>query len=254
MQGMRGRAVAVAGLLAAGLWGQSGFEVASVRANRTGARGGSFDFPPGRDRLSLTNMPLGALILVAYDITVRQLSGASELVSERYDVQAKAEKPVSPDEMRAMIRALLADRFRFAAHRESREVPVYSITVAKGGPRLRTSSGSETAALTPRIPSRASGNEAGAGHLVFRNESMSDFAWALSRMAGIGDRVVIDRTGLDGQYDFELTFAREPAPPAIPEGPSIFSAIQEQLGLRLESGKALVAFLVIDRIERPSAN
>ena len=97
--------------------------------------------------------------------------------------------------------------------------------------------------------------------MIFKNESMPDFAWALSRTAGIGDRVVVDDTGLKGNYDFELTFERDSAPagadvgePARLVGPSIFSALQEQLGLKLESKKAPVEFLIIDHIERPSEN
>jgi uncharacterized protein (TIGR03435 family) len=92
---------------------------------------------------------------------------------------------------------------------------------------------------------------------------MSDFAWALTRMAGIGDRVVVDNTGLRGNYDFDLTFGRDNPSPVGPDGrgpatrledPSIFSALQEQLGLKLESKKAPVQFLIIDHVERPSEN
>jgi uncharacterized protein (TIGR03435 family) len=231
--------------LAGTVWGQS-FEVASVRPNRTGARGGSLDFPAGRDRLSMTNMPLGALILTAYDLTVRQLSGPGELLSERYDIQAKSETPGSADTMRGMLRALLAERFRLVAHWETREVPVYALTVAKNGPKLRESDAAAVDA--PRMPAHAAGAELATGHLTFHGESMPDFAWALSRMAGIGERVVVDQTGLQGRYDFELTFAREP------ESPSLFAAIPEQLGLKLEPKKAPVRFLIVDRLERPTAN
>jgi uncharacterized protein (TIGR03435 family) len=88
---------------------------------------------------------------------------------------------------------------------------------------------------------------------------MADFAWALSRMARIGDRQVVDKTGLDGNYDFTLTFDRNPVPPDATDapprlGPDIFSAVQEQLGLKLQSAKAPVQFLVIDHVELPSAN
>lgn len=91
---------------------------------------------------------------------------------------------------------------------------------------------------------------------------MADFAWALTRMAGIGDRVVVDNTGLDGNYDFELTFVREVAPAAgensgpaaTPDGPPIFLALREQLGLKFEAKRAAVEFLVIEHIERPSEN
>jgi uncharacterized protein (TIGR03435 family) len=113
-----------------------------------------------------------------------------------------------------------------------KEVPVYTLTVAKGGSKLHPSDLLEGENVTPRTPSLAAGLEPRSGRLIFTNESMPDFAWALSRMAGIGDRVGVDNTGLEGRYNFELTFERDiPLPngadlrePAIREGPSIFSA------------------------------
>jgi uncharacterized protein (TIGR03435 family) len=241
----------------------SAFEVASVRLNKTGTRGNSMDFSKGGERFTATNMPLGALILVAYNITVRQLSGPCAFLSEKYDIAAKAEHAVSPDETLRMLQTLLVDRFKLVVRRETKEVPVYALTIAKGGPKLRQSDPPESANPAPRIPSHAGGTEPRSGHLIFKNESMSDFAWALSRTAATGDRVVVDNTGLKGNYDFELTFERDRAPavgadvrePAAPlQGPSIFSALEEQLGLKLESKKAPVEFLIIDHVEKPSGN
>jgi uncharacterized protein (TIGR03435 family) len=239
------------------------FEVASVKVNRTGNRGGSMDFSKGGERFTATNMPFGALVLVAYNITVRQLSGAPAFLSDKYDIVAKAESPVSPDEMLRMLQALLAERFKLLVRHETREVPVYALTIAKGGAKLRLSEPPEGEHSDPRTPARAGGTETASGHLIFKNESMPDFAWALSRTAGIGDRVVVDNTALKGNYDFELTFERESAPPAGADGrdsaarsvgPSIFSALQEQLGLKLESRKAPVEFLIIDHVEKPTEN
>jgi uncharacterized protein (TIGR03435 family) len=227
------------------------FEVASVRQNKSGARGGSMDFSKGGEKFTATNMPLGAFILIAYDITVRQLSGPGEFLSEKYDVAAKAEHPVGRAEMLRMLQALLADRFRLVVRRETKEVPVYALIVAKGGPRMRPTDTPEGA---PRTPARAGGTEPKSGHLVFRDESMADFAWALSRTAATGDRVVVDETGLEGSYDFELKYERDSGPDARVEGPSIFSALQEQLGLKLEARKAPVEFLIVEHVERPSEN
>jgi len=238
------------------------FEVASIRLNKTGIRGGSMDFPKGGERFTATNMPFGALVLVAYNITVRQLSGPAEFLSEKYDIAAKAEHAVSPDEMLRMLQALLADRFKLVVRYETKEVPIYALTTGKGGPKLHHSDPSERAAAAPRTPSRAVGTESRSGY-IFKNESMSDFAWALSRMARIGDRVVVDNTGLEGNYDFDLTFGRDNASSAGADGrepatrledPSIFSALREQLGLKLVSKKAPVEFLIIDHLERPSEN
>jgi uncharacterized protein (TIGR03435 family) len=234
------------------------FEVASVKQNKSGTRGGSMEFSRGGERFTATNVPFGALVLLAYNLTVRQLSGPNAFFSEKYDVAAKAEHPVRPDEMLLMLQALLADRFKLVVHRDTREIPVYALTIGKKGPRLQPSDPSEGSAAVPRNPSHAGGTEPKSGHLIFKNESMPDFAWALSRMAGIGDRVVVDNTGLKGNYDFELIFGRYDLPPAAadtrPDAPEVFTALQEQLGLKLESKKAPVEFLVVDHVEPPTQN
>jgi uncharacterized protein (TIGR03435 family) len=240
------------------------FDVASVRVNKSGSpRGGSMEFSTGGERFTATNVPLGALLLTAYNITVRQISVPVSFPEERYDVAAKTEHAASPDEMLRMLQALLVDRFRLVVHRDVREVPVYALVIGKGGQKLRESGRAAGEGTTPRIPSRTGGTEPGSGHLIFKDESMSDFAWALSRMAGIGDRVVVDNTGLKGTYDFELTFERDSVP--VPagdlrggemrlEGSSVFLALQEQLGLKLEAKKATVEFLIVDHVEKPSEN
>jgi uncharacterized protein (TIGR03435 family) len=207
------------------------------------------EFPVGHDRFTMTNMPLGALILVAYDITVRQLAGAESLVSDRYDIVAKAERPATRDEMLEMLRRLLAERFRLAARRETREVPVYALMVAKGGPKLKPSGAAEKGGRMPLVPAHAGGSEAETGRLIFKDESMPEFAWALSRTSATGDRVVVDQTSIKGAYDFDLRFVREGG-----EGPSIFEALPQQLGLKLESKRAPVEFLVIEHVERPTEN
>ena len=232
------------------------FEVASVKLNKSGVRGGSLEFSKGGERFTAINMPFGALILVAYNITVRQLSDPPEFVSEKYDVVAKAEHPVHSEEMLRMLQALLADRFKLVVRRETREVPVYALTLARGGPKLQPTASPGNPATVPRTPAHASGNEVRSGHVAFQAESMPDFAWALTRMAGIGDRIVVDETGLRDRYDFELKFGRDHlGTENVPsQDPSIFSALQEQLGLKLESKKAPVEFLIIDHVERPSEN
>ena len=174
------------------------FEVASVRLNKTGIRGGSMDFSKGGERFTATNMPLGALVLIAYNVTARQLSGLDASLSEKYDIAGKAEHAVGPEEMSRMLQALLADRFKLAVHHEAKEVLVYALTIGKGGPKLQQSNPPESAGAAPRNPFRSRGTEPRSGHLIFRNESMPDFAWALSRMAGIGDRVVVDDTAAEG--------------------------------------------------------
>ena len=156
-----------------------------------------------------------------------------------------------------MLQSLLADRFKLQVHWETREVPEYSLTIAKGGPKLRHSDRPDDDVPRVRTTESAGGSETPSG-VSYTHESMGDFAWALSRMACIGDRQVVDNTGLDGHYDFTLTFDRNPVPTAGTDAmarlPDILSAMKEQLGLKLESGKAPVRFLVIDHVKRPSAN
>jgi uncharacterized protein (TIGR03435 family) len=239
---------------------QPEFEVASVRVNDTRVRG-SIEFSRSGERFTATNMPLGAIVVIAYGITVRQLSGPDDSLSMRYDIAAKAERPVGAREMMRMLQSLLGERFKMIVRRETKEVPVYALTIAKPDPRLQRSESADDEVARPRTPSAAGGTESAAGRLVFRNESMPDFAWALSRMAGIGDRVVVDETGLPGRFDFELTVERENVMAAGPDvrdpAPrlgALESALERQLGLKLESKKAPVEFVIIDHVEKPSAN
>ncbi len=250
------RAIAVAGLIvfiSGGVLGQSSpaFDVASVRMNRTSGVRTSVEFLPGGEKFAATSAPLGQFIAMAYGVTPRQISPIDAIISERYDLQAKTGHPVTRKEMLLMLQTLLADRFKLSVHREMRELPAYALRTTKRGPKLKLSK-----EQLPWTLSRARGNEQKSGRMIFENESMSDFAYALSTLVVVG-RVVIDKTGLTGNYDFELTFAPPARPSDIPasqDAPSIFTAVQEQLGLKLEAQKAAVEFLVIDHVERPTDN
>jgi uncharacterized protein (TIGR03435 family) len=151
-----------------------------------------------------------------------------------------------------MLREVLADRFKLKFHRETRQLPVYELTVAKNGPKLREPDAARKGTEPRFAPS--------AGRLVASNQTMPALATVLTRTLR---RRVVDLTGLEGHYDFVLQWApdeNEAAPlrPSStapdPNGPSIFTAIQEQIGLRLESSRAPVEVLVIDRVEKPSTN
>lgn len=155
-----------------------------------------------------------------------------------------------------MLQGLLGDRFKLVARREFKGVPVYALTVARGGPKLHASDLPSNAVEVPRTPFLAMGSEPTTGYLVFQNESMSDFAWALSRMVGLDERIVIDRTRLTGRFDFELKFQRhrlsttEAGGPILADEPTIFDALQQQLGLKLESTRAEGEFLVIEHVQQ----
>lgn len=200
--------------------------------------------------LRITGATLKNLISIAYNVREFQISGGPQWVEkERFDIDARAAasdgaSPADAARLRERIRSLLADRFQLAQHSEIREQPVYSLVVAKSGSKLQDSK--ETRSLIRLM---------GRGTLKGQSVGVGMLALNLSNQLG---RRVIDKTGLDGKYDFELKWTTDPsaAPlaPGDPDGPSIFTALQEQLGLRLEADKGAVEILVIDKAERPSNN
>jgi uncharacterized protein (TIGR03435 family) len=253
------------------------FEAASVKPNRSGDQGSSVRRQPG-GRFNATNMPLRALITFAFQIQGFQLVNAPDWVAEeRFDIVAKMEgdpPPVmpgsGPDQMMLAARTLLADRFKLVTHRETRELDIYALVIArpdgKLGPALRQSNDDcaramETLRQGGPPPQMLCGARQNFGRIQFGGFPLSQFANGLAGQVG---RVVIDRTGLTGLWDFELTFAPEqrrgPLPPGAelppidPNAPSLFTAIQEQLGLRLESTKGPVEVLVVDSVERPTGD
>jgi uncharacterized protein (TIGR03435 family) len=230
------------------------FEVASVKRNNSGSQDASLR--GGVGRYSATNAPLSMLIQVAYRVQDFQIIGAPGWInSERYDIEAKAEGYLDNDQRTApMIQALIEERFKAAVHGETRDLPVYFLTVSKGGSKLTASqciTRDPNAPIPPNQP-RASF----CGFVTFSNgfikstgarlQSMTDY------LSGILKRKVLDRTGLAGQFDVELKWTPDLAPPD--GGPSIFTAIEEQLGLKLESGKAPIDVLVIDHIDHATNN
>lgn len=258
------------------------FEVASVKTNKSGDGNGNLRVMAG-GRLVATNMPVRPIITFAYQIAGYQLvGGPGWLTIDRYDLNAKMENgatdttPSVPganaaNPMQLALRHLLEDRFKLKVHRETREMDMYALVLTRPGggpgPGLKPTA-TDCAALAaaaqaaaregkPPVPFGAPGQPlcgiAGSpGRLRFGGLPAVSFATAFSGPAG---RMVVDRTGLTGRWDFDLTFAPEnrgpDAPPADPNAPSFFTAIQEQLGLRLEPTKGPVDVLVIDGIEKP---
>jgi uncharacterized protein (TIGR03435 family) len=191
-------------------------------------------------------------IMGAYGVGLHQIFGGPDwLDSDRFEIVAKAEQPVGDHALMAMLQSLLAERFKLTLHRETRMIPAFVLEVAKGGPKLEKAEGGESS-------TQASTTNAGSA-IAARNMSMDSFARVLARAREI-DLPVENHTGLDGVFNFRLEWTPESAKPASPadgpatEGPSIFTAIQEQLGLRLRSQKAAVEILVIDHAERPTEN
>jgi len=263
---------------------QPKFEVASIKPNHSGDHRAGIALEPG-GRFVATNVPLKMLITMSYELKENQLSGLPSWAdSERFDITAKPESGarVKEDDIRAMIRSMLAERFRLSMHKETKELPIYALVIAKGGPKLEPSKGNadlfEGPEGAPKTPASAAGGpgRGGRGMRIQRGEinaanvTAAMIADQLSRVVG---RNVVDQTGLTGNYDFKLRYTPEmmqgPPPAGAPDGakaaeaesappsdaaPSIFVAVQEQLGLKLEPQKGPVDIYVIDRVERPSEN
>ena len=251
------------------------FEVATIKENTSADSNSILRRPPG-GRVDATNVPLRFLITYAYALPQRtEIVGAPTwITSVGYDVVATLEgnPPVVPpgsgiDPARLAMRALLADRFKLTMHREAKQVDVYALVLVKPGsvgPALKPSTQDCAAAAEAQrrnngVPSPGApfcGFDGGPSRIKFGGLPSSQIAAALTNYAG---RQVVDHTGLTGSWEFELIFTPERAPgppganaPAPSDAPSLFTALQEQLGLKLESTKGSVDVLVIDHVEKPT--
>jgi uncharacterized protein (TIGR03435 family) len=218
------------------------FEVASIRPAK---QDGNHDSDNYQGRWVAHNLALKRLIAVAWDVdNSLEAGGPNWIDSDSYDIDANipADYVNAPrDQFLHMIQRLLADRFRLTIHREPRQISGYALVPAKAGSKMANARPSES----------GSDFSSNGMHLKATGVTMEAFAKRLSRNRDIG-RVVVDKTGFIGRFDFELDWA--PAQQDSDEHPSIFTAIQEQLGLKLESAKVQIQAVVIDRVEKPSEN
>lgn len=265
------------------------FEAATIKPSDPNSQGQFIRRQPG-GRFSTSNMPLRELVRFAYGVQPFQLDGLPPWASnERYDVTAKADGDppavlpgTGPDPMVLMLRSLLIDRFKLVTHNETRDMPIYALVRLRSdrlGPRLEQSTvdcekliAERTAAAraggaAPQPPSPDTqgrptcGIRGGFGTLAGNGFPLNQLASTLAQIVG---RTVIDRTGLAGTWGFDLKFAMDPAQmpfapppgaqvPAIdPDSPSIFRAVEEQLGLKLDSTRGSVEMVIVDRLERPA--
>jgi len=244
------------------------FEVASIRINRTG--GPIMSFQPFRGgRFDARNCSLDLLIRYAFDLMQFQIAGAPDWVkSERYDIAAKAEGDPEIREVPGMVQHLLQDRFRLEYHWDTKESPIYNLVLSKAGRLKEAATGDCPPPLTQpasRLGAPADDTPCGSwrntpGYIRAHKLTAGDLASALTFFLG---RPVLDQTGLTRKYDIDLQWTPgeiqllaqpEAGPLSQVDTISIFTAIQDKLGLKLETSRGPVRNLVVDRVERPSEN
>jgi uncharacterized protein (TIGR03435 family) len=255
------------------------FEVASIRENKSASqisRISGVDLPATPGRFTVTNVPLRFIIFHAYELRAHELIGLPEWTeSTPFDVTATYSPQSAPtdQDVRLMLRTLLADRFGLVMHTETRELPTYSLVLArkdgKLGPQLTRSDVDCDKWIAEKRPQSRAGGPSPVSPDGFRpacmllatRQFLTGGTRTIEQLAGplqafVG-RPVVDRTGLTGTFDIDLRWATSGdlavtanAPPS--DGPSIFTALQEQLGLKLEPGRAPARVFVIDKVERPA--
>ena len=241
------------------------FEVAAIKPNKSGSSSSHSNIHEGR--VSATNVTVKRILQYqADDVAGEQIEGGPAwLGTDHFDIEAKMDdatyakmdkldREESSKLNCQLFQQLLADRFKLAVHWEARELPVYALVIAKNGPKL------EHSKVTDGSRSTSSGN----GKLTVKGATADELAQTLTRVSSRElDRMVVNQTGLSGIYDLSLTWspsdraaalADASTENAVPVGPSIFTAIQEQLGLKLVAAKAPVQTLVVDHVEQPSEN
>jgi uncharacterized protein (TIGR03435 family) len=235
------------------------FEVASVKRNTTN---GDMDVVPRRsgERVIIHNNQVGSVILYAYRVPSYRVAGSIDLPEgwNWYDIEARAPESSTDDQIRLMLQALLEDRFKLKVHRETREMPVYKLVIAKNGPKLKPAAAGFRPTVDGRPIPLQDGFCAGVrgrdgSHLIGEGATLAQLiSWLPSPLEG----PVVDGTGgIPGKFDFDVRFVRDGKPPPNGEpGPDLPAALQEELGLKLERSKAPIEVLVIDHLEKPSEN
>ncbi len=249
------------------------FDVVSVKPN-VGNGQQNLRVSPGR--VAVTNVPLKTLIQFAYQVQPRELMGAPDwITAERFDITATADPNASIEQMRIMLGRLLEDRFKVKLHKETRDLPLYALTLARRdgqlGPKIHESTvdcganGRQPLSATAQDPATQDPSRRcqivplfNFGRFQGRGLHMQNIASALNNVV---DRTIVDKTGLTGAYEFELSWAPDSlqattagptaAPKADVDGPALFTALQEQLGLKLEAQRGPLEVLVLDHVERP---
>jgi uncharacterized protein (TIGR03435 family) len=228
-----------------------GFDVVSIHPSNANDLNGGIKPLPGGYGYEAKNIPVKLMISLMYRVPMRQIEGAPEwLSSERFDVEAKADHAYGVEDLREMYRNMLAERFSLRFHKESRPGNIYALTVDPGGLKMKRNDSPQDY----KIPVNFTANG-----FMGRRVPMPYLCWFLGGQLQDDARPVVDQTGLEGNYDFDLSFrplrgGGEDAGAAADDRPMLYDALRQQLGLKLQPAKGQVEYLVIDGVERPSAN
>ena len=250
-------AASVVGLLAQEPQRPLAFDVTSVKPNTSGEQGGSSKGQPGR--YVGINVTLKRVIGLAYRPVQEFIGGPDWINTERFDIEGRVEGTPTQSQMLEMLRSLLSDRFRLAVHRESREIPAYALTVARGDGKLGADLRPVAPCPPPAAPPVASARSCGGfavGNGSIRGSGVTMTQLAAELPSATDGRYVVDRTGLGGAFDVSLAWNADALSPTTTSdsAPSVFAALQEQLGLRLVPITTPIEVVVIDRAERPAGN
>jgi len=271
------RPIAAVFLSACAAWAQTAFEAASIKPSappppdgggfRIGTKGGPGTATPGI--FTAENFLLSGLVTLAYDVKRFQVTVPGWMDTERFDIRANVPEGATKEQFRAMLQNLLTERFKLTVHRENKEMMVYGLVTGKSGPRFKESGDAPANTPAPNGPA-ANGPKLdadgfpilppGVSQIVVRgkarrqttNETMDKFVTFLANQV---ERPVTDATGLKGKYDIAIAWSTGTPSPGDEQVISIFAAVQDQLGLKLEPKKGMVEMLVVDHAEKsPSAN
>jgi uncharacterized protein (TIGR03435 family) len=222
-----------------------------VTVKPSDSEGKNAGFHSQGQRMTIQHRTVKDMLIIGYGMHEKQLVGMPGWAeSDRWDVEGVVDVEGKPSlaQLQSLVRKTLVERFGLRTHMETRELGVYALTVAKGGPKLEQSKGDPKESMSENDNDRA-----GQRTMRVMNASMGDFALVMRYSA---DRPAVDHTGLTGRYDFQLKWALDDSKESVDGtlGPGLFTALQEQLGLKLEPTKAPVDVLVVDKVERPGAN
>jgi uncharacterized protein (TIGR03435 family) len=232
------------------------FDIISIHPAPPTERGGGIKAMPSGQGYLAQAVPVRLMISLLYKIPSRQITGGPEWINtELFDIQAKADKAYSLDDLHAMFQNLLADRFGLAFHVEKKEGNVYALTLDGSGLKMRPDTSPEDFEIPVQFSREAT--------ITGTRVPMNYLCWQLGQfLQNTDERPVINRTGLTGNYDFTLLFLpelppgidKDKLPPGFLDRPNLFTALREQLGLKLVPQKGPITYMVIDRVEKPSSN